>query len=75
MAKTITKFKTVRGNPVTFVAANVFSVKPFEGLPLQEWSVPDGAVVYDVMSPAGASELIVQLPGDSVSQYITEAGE
>jgi hypothetical protein len=78
VAKTIDKFKTLAGNPVTLVVANIFSVKPYEGpqLPVDDLArVPAGAVLYDVMSSAGAHEWIVVPLGMNISSYVIEATE
>lgn len=77
MAKTIDRFKTIEGNPVTLVAANIFSVKPYEGpqLPADTLGLlPSGAAVYEVRG-SGGHELVVQLAGDSIKQHVIEALE
>lgn len=78
MAKTITRFKTIHGNPIALVAANIFSVKRYEGPQLDIDTmnkIPATAIIYEVKSPSGGVELIVQLPGDSVMQHVAEAWE
>lgn len=77
MAKTIDRFKTVEGQPVTLVAANIFAVMPASEseTAAHQTQLPDGATLIEVLSNAGASLLVVQLAGDSIKQHVIEAME
>lgn len=76
MAKTIDRFKTVDGQPVTLVAANVFAVIPsaFETNANRN-QLPDGAMLFEVISTGGYKQLVVQLAGDNIKQHVIEALE
>jgi len=76
MAKTIDRFKTVDGQTVTLVAANVFAVV-FSKMEtdVHKDVLPDGASIYEVISTGGYSQLVVQRAGESIEAYITEALE
>lgn len=76
MAKTIDRFKTMDGQPVTLVAANVFAVIPsVVETDAHRSELPDDAMLYEVISTGGYRQLVVQLKGDNIKQHVIEALE